>query len=141
MRMVSDVYNIIGIVSMEIKYLKQHISLAPQNTISLEFNSMGIGNSSHRISVEFMWSQPSERNGSYYFELEYSATQNFNGGRNISLTNMSQISGQQLNLQFNDGLPYAIYEVRIFAYNIKRGRTFGGPLTTQNYLSVPISKL
>ena len=98
-------------------------------------------NRSRSINVEFTWSQPSERNGSYYFELEYSATQNFKGGRNIPLTNVSEISGQQLNLQFSDGLPYAEYEVRIFAHNIKRGRTFGGPLTTQNYLSIPISKL
>ena len=130
---------------MEIKYHNVLlIYLAPQNIISLDFTSRELPirneNRSCSINVEFMWSQPSERNGSYYFELEYSATQNFNGGRNISVTTMSQISGQQLDLQLSNGLPYAEYEVRIFAYNIKRGRAFRGPLTSQTYLSIPISK-
>ena len=54
--------------------------------------------------------------------------------------NMSQISGEQLNLQFSDGLPYATYRVRIFAYNIKRGRSYRGQMTSATYLSIPISK-
>lgn len=44
-------------------------------------------------------------------------------------------------MQFMTGLPYAMYEVRIFAYNVKRGRTYRGPLTTGSHLSIPIGRL
>ena len=118
---------------------------APHEAISLEITSneltSGDQNRSNSVKIEFQWTKPSERNGSYYFELEYSALQNFDGGRRISVVNKSQISGEQINMQFNDGLPYAMYEVTIFAYNIKRGRTYKGPPTTTSYLSIPIGKL
>ena len=66
--------------------------------------------------------------------------QNFNGGRSLSPENRSSIFGDQLTVKFSNGLPYAMYEVRIFAYNIKRGRTYGGPLTKMSYLSIPIGR-
>lgn len=44
-------------------------------------------------------------------------------------------------MQFMTGLPYAMYEVKIFAYNIKRGRAYRGPLATTNHLSIPIGRL
>ena len=121
------------------------IPSAPHEAISLNITSSKLKsedqNRSNSVNIEFQWTKPSDRNGSYYFELEYSASQNFDGGRNKSVVNKSQISGEQLNMQFNDGLPYAMYEVTIFAYNIKRGRTYKGPPTTTSYRSIPIGKL
>lgn len=115
---------------------------APQNPIVLNISSSELSsdneNSSHNVAVEFTWSRPSHRNGSYYFELEYSAVQDFDGGRSISTANISPITGEQ---QFMTGLPYAMYNVSIFAYNIKRGRTYRGPLTNRSHLSIPIGRL
>ena len=118
---------------------------APQNLILLNISSSKLSNdnenSSRNVAVEFTWSRPSQRNGSYYFNLEYSAVQNFDGGRSLSTVNTSPITGEQLMMQFMTGLPYAMYEVRIFAYNVKRGRTYRGPLTTGSHLSIPIGRL
>ena len=117
---------------------------APQEPITVNISSAelagGHGNSSNSVNVQFRWSQPSNRNGSYYFELVYSAEQNFDGGRSMAAVNISQIPEEQLSMQFSNGLPYAEYAVTIFAYNIKRGRSYGGPLANRTYLSIPISK-
>ena len=102
---------------------------------------MELANSSNSVNVKFKWSQPSDRNGSYYFELVYSAIQNFDGGRSSATVNMSQIPKEKLKIQFSNGLPYAKYTGIIFAYNIKRGRNYGGLLANITYLSIPISKL
>ena len=118
---------------------------APHNPIMLNISSMKLPsdneNSSHGVIVEFTWSRPSQRNGSYYFEFEYSAVQNFSGGRSLPPENKSSISGDQLRMKFNSGLPYAWYEVRILAYNIKRGRMYSGPMENTSYLSIPIGRL
>ena len=54
--------------------------------------------------------------------------------------NRSQISGDQQTMQFEDGLPYAMYTVKILAYNIKRGRAYSGSPTMKTYRSIAISK-
>ena len=98
-------------------------------------------NSSHHVVVEFTWSRPSQRNGSYYFELEYSAIQNFDGGISLPTEIRNPVAGDQLIMRFMTGLPYAMYKVRISAYNIKRGRAYRGPQVTENHLSIPIGRL
>ena len=118
---------------------------APQNPIVLNISSLELSsdneNSSRNVVIEFTWSRPSQRNGSYYFELEYSAVQNFDGGRSLPMEIRSPITGDQLMMQFVTGLPYAMYEVRIFAYNIKRGRAYRGPPANTSHLSIPIGRL
>ena len=121
-----------------------HSLSAPQNSIVLNISSLELSsdneNHSHNVAVEFTWSKPSQRNGSYYFELEYSAMQNFDGGRSISKKIRSAITEDQQMMQLVNGLPYAMYEVRIFSYNIKRGRSYRGPQTNESHLSIPVGR-
>lgn len=102
---------------------------------------MELANVNNSVNIKFKWSQPSDRNGSYYFELVYSAIQDFDGGWSSAAVNMSQIPKEKLKIQLSNGLPYAKYTAIIFAYNIKRGRKYGGPLANITYLSIPIRKL
>ena len=122
-----------------------HSLSAPQNSIVLNISSLELSSDneshSHNVAVKFTWSKPSQRNGSYYFELEYSAMQNFDGGRSISKKIQIAITeDQQMQMQLMNGLPYAMYEVSIFAYNIKRGRSYRGPQANKSHLSIPIGR-
>jgi hypothetical protein len=115
---------------------------APQNPIVLNISSLELSSSnessSRNFTVEFTWSRPSQRNGSYYFRLEYSAVQSFDGGRSLPTEIENPITADKL---FVTGLPYAMYKVKIFAYNIKRGHSYRGPQVAENHLSIPIGRL
>lgn len=96
--------------------------------------------SNNSVIVNFDWTQPSDRNGSYKFEVRYTATQMFQPANPIHTRSIvRQLLGEQTAIQLSDGLPYAQYNVMIFAYNIKRGRR--GPVVSMTYLSIPIGKL
>ena len=64
--------------------------------------------------------------------------QNFDGGRSLATEIRNPVTGDQLMMP---GLPYAMYNVMVFAYNIKRGRAYRGPQATENHLSIPIGRL
>lgn len=113
---------------------------APHEIIQLEVSSSTLASNSS-VNVSFIWTQPSSRNGSYKFELQYSAKQIFQVGETRNATSTSQLPGEESIVVLPDGLPYAQYNVTIFAYNIKRGQRYRGQITDVQYLSIPISKL
>ena len=113
----------------------------PQAVTELSITSMRNPNLRNRVIVEITWVPPSVRNGSFNYNLTYNADQALEYPQERKLTAMDSVilGGEQEQFIIENALPYAIYDVRLFAFNIRRG--LPGPDETGSHRSIPIGNI
>ena len=97
-------------------------------------------------SITVSWTPPSERNGTFLYELNYTATQDFNYNTDPPRiqTNSSTIEdipgGSNNNEVLLPGvLPFATYTIEIFAFNRLFGKSLSGPSRKMTIQTLPTS--
>ena len=91
--------------------------------------------------VRITWTRPSLRNGSFNYMLMYSADQTPpypQQRRNSTSPDPVMVDGSQQVYVISSGLPYANYQVTIYAFNLKR--SLPGPSKTTTHKSLPIGE-
>ena len=75
----------------------------------------------NNVIVEITWTAPSFRNGSFNYNLTYTAAQtdNYPELRRGTAQDSVIIAGRMEEFTIEDALPFANYTVTIFAFNIK----------------------
>ena len=113
----------------------------PQAVTELSITSMKNPNLQNRVIVEITWVPPSVRNGSFNYNLTYNADQALDYPQERKLTAMDSVilGGEQEQFIIENALPYAIYDVRLFAFNIRRG--LPGLDETGSHRSIPIGNI
>ena len=96
-------------------------------------------------SITVSWIPPSERNGTFLYELNYTAIQDFNYNTDPPRiqTNSSKredIPGGSNNNEVLLGvLPFATYTIEIFAFNRLFGKSLSGPPRKVTIQTLPTS--
>ena len=99
-------------------------------------------NNDNTVTVRITWTPPSLRNGSFNYILNYSADQTppYPQARRWSTSPVPvMIDGSQREYVVQRGLPYADYQVTVYAFNIKLG--VHGPSEMMRYRSTAIGEL
>ena len=99
-------------------------------------------NNNNTVTVEITWTPPSLRNGSFNYILNYLADQTppYPQARRQSTSPVPEIiNGSQQEYVVQRGLPYADYQVTVYAFNLKLG--VDGPSEMIRYRSTAIGEL
>ena len=100
---------------------------APQDAISVIAREVDQG------VIDITWTSSSERNGSISYNLSYTGTQPPPYPQEEAQTDMNSIifsSVNNLTHTINNALPFAIYVIKVFAYNTDLGQNAAGPTGT-----------
>ena len=116
-------------------------STAPQAVTNLAITSSRNTNNDNTVTVQITWTPPSLRNGSFNYILMYSADQTLpypQQRRQSATLGPMMVDGSQQEYVVSSGLPYANYQVTIYAFNIKHDLPGPSEMTTQR--SIPIGE-
>ena len=123
--------------------IHEHIRTAPQAITNLSLISELSLPNPNAVRVTISWDGPSTRNGSYNYNLNFSASQSPPYPPERRRNNSSQLvlSGDQLHVDYiiEEGLPFAVYNAEVTAVNIETGRE--GPNTMMNWRTTAICEL
>jgi hypothetical protein len=111
---------------------------APQAVTNLHIESSRLTTNSNNLTVNFSWTGPSTRNGSYNYNVTYSGEQvdDYPEGRRRNHPNtIVVLDGSNTSLPII-GLPYANYTINVTTFNIKTRRP--GPSAIQSARSINI---
>ena len=100
---------------------------APQDAIRVTAREVH-----HRV-IDITWTSPSERNGSIGYNLSYTGTQPPPYPQEEAQTDTNSIIFSNVNNvthTINNALPFAIYVIKVFAYNTDLGQNAAGPTGT-----------
>ena len=90
------------------------------------------------VQFRITWNRPSERNGSYDYILEFSATQEDphpDDQRRSEMRNIP-LDGQLESYTFRNGIPFANYIITLIAVNIKLTRPGPSVTITQRTIAI-----
>ena len=96
-------------------------------------------------NITVSWTPPSERNGTFLYELNYTATQDFNYNTDppriqTNSSTREDIPGGSNNNEVLLGvLPFATYTIEIFAFNRLFGKSLSGPPRKMTIQTLPTS--
>ena len=116
-------------------------STAPQAVTNLAITSSRNTNNDNTVTIQITWTRPSLRNGSFNYMLMYSADQTLpypQQRRQSATLGPVMVDGSQQGYVVPSGLPYANYQVTVYAFNIKRG--VSGPSEMTRHRSLAIGK-
>ena len=100
---------------------------APQDAISVTAREV------HQGVIDIAWTSPSERNGSISYNLSYTGTQPPPYPQEEAQTDINSFIFNSVNDVthiINNTLPFAIYVIKVFAYNTDLGQNAVGPTGT-----------
>ena len=95
--------------------------------------------------ITVTWTPPSTRNGSFSYELNYTATQDFDYStnpprRNSTSRTIELQNGSNDSFVIMDVLPFANYTIDIYAFNTFFGRDRSSTVVTNDTRTLPTSE-
>ena len=114
-------------------------STAPQAVTNLTITSSNNTNNDNTVTIRITWTPPSLRNGSFNYMLTYSANQTLpypQQRRQSATPGPVMVDGSQQAYVVSSGLPYANYQVTIYAFNIKRDLPGPSEMTTRRSIAI-----
>ena len=114
-------------------------STAPQAVTNLTITSSRNTYNNNTVTVQITWTPPSLRNGSFNYMLTYYANQTppYPQQRRRSETpGPVMVDGNQQEYVVSSGLPYANYQVTIYAFNIKHDLPGPSEMTTHRSIAI-----
>ena len=117
-------------------YMTAYTSTAPQAVTNLAITSSRNTYNNNTVTVQITWTHPSLRNGSFNYMLTYSANQTLPYPQQSATLGPVMVDGNQQEYVVSSGLPFANYQVTIYAFNIKRDLPGPSEMTTHRSIAI-----